>query len=154
MVRSSPATGACRASNTKHRDSRSVSYTHLDVYKRQLLLGLYTDDGRLNSVGVIGAFPLARRKELFSELQPLVTTFDDHPWAWAAPEASSQPDVAQDTPDNRDQSFPRTPTAAAHSRWNAKKDLSFVPLSPELVVEVRYEPVSYTHLDVYKRQPA
>ena len=104
-----------------------------------LLLGLYTDDGRLNSVGVIGAFPLARRKELFSELQPLVTTFDDHPWAWAAPEASSQPDVAQDTPDNRDQSFPRTPTAAAHSRWNAKKDLSFVPLSPELVVEVRYE---------------
>ena len=25
------------------------------------------------------------------------------------------------------------------SRWNAKKDLSFIPLRPELVVEVRYE---------------
>ncbi|AQP45635.1 ATP-dependent DNA ligase [Tessaracoccus flavus] len=96
-----------------------------------LLLGLYTDDGQLNSVGVIGALPMARRKELFEELQPLVTTFDDHPWAWAQPEET--------TPDNRDQSTPRTPTSAAHSRWNAKKDLSFVPLRPERVVEVRYD---------------
>ena len=96
-----------------------------------LLLGLYTDQGMLNSVGVIGAFPLERRKELFEELQPLVTSFDDHPWAWAKPD--------EPTPDNRDQSFPRTPTAAAHSRWNARKDLSFVPLRPERVVEVRYE---------------
>ena len=48
-----------------------------------LLLGLYGDGGDLMSVGVIGAFPAARRKELFIELQPLVTTFDDHPWAWA-----------------------------------------------------------------------
>ena len=39
-----------------------------------LLLGLYDDDGRARvSVGVIGAFPMARRKELFEELQPLVT---------------------------------------------------------------------------------
>ncbi|MFV0406623.1 MAG: ATP-dependent DNA ligase [Propioniciclava sp.] len=96
-----------------------------------LLLGLYTDDGVLNSVGVIGAFPMARRRELFAELQPLVTSFEGHPWAWAAPD--------EQLPDNRDQSFPRTPTAAAHSRWNAKKDLSFTPLSPELVVEVRYD---------------
>nr|WP_246043299.1 ATP-dependent DNA ligase [Tessaracoccus massiliensis] len=51
-----------------------------------LLLGLYTDDGQLNSVGVIGALPMARRKELFEELQPLVTTFEGHPWAWAQPE--------------------------------------------------------------------
>jgi DNA ligase D-like protein (predicted polymerase) len=96
-----------------------------------LLLGLYADDGSLASVGVIGAFPMERRRELFAELQPLVTTFDDHPWAWAKPEET--------LPDNRDASFPRTPTAAAHSRWNAKKDLSFVPLRPERVVEVRYE---------------
>src|SRR6185437_13888716 len=34
-----------------------------------LLLGLYTDAGELMSVGVIGAFPAARRKELFVELQ-------------------------------------------------------------------------------------
>jgi ATP-dependent DNA ligase len=87
-----------------------------------LLLGLYADDGRLASVGVIGAFPMARRKELFAELQPLVTTFDDHPWAWAAQESGT-----------------RTPREAEHSRWNAQKDLSFVPLRPERVVEVRYD---------------
>ena len=52
-----------------------------------LLLGLYDDRGVLASVGVIGAFPMARRKELFEELQPLVTTFDGHPWDWAAQEA-------------------------------------------------------------------
>nr|WP_282705476.1 ATP-dependent DNA ligase [Granulicoccus phenolivorans] len=96
-----------------------------------LLLGLYTEEGHLNSVGVIGAFPMARRRELFIELQDLVTDFEGHPWSWAAP--------ADTAPDNRDQSFPRTPTAAAHSRWNAKKDLSFTPLRPELVVEVRYD---------------
>ena len=87
-----------------------------------LLLGLYNDDGDLMSVGVIGAFPLARRKELFTELQPMVTTFDHHPWAWARQEAGT-----------------RTPQNSAGSRWNNGKDLSFVPLRPELVVEVRYE---------------
>ena len=38
-----------------------------------LLLGLYKDDGSLASVGVIGAFPMAKRRQLFTELQPLVT---------------------------------------------------------------------------------
>jgi ATP-dependent DNA ligase len=87
-----------------------------------LLLGLYKDSGELASVGVIGAFPAARRKELFAELQPLVTTFDDHPWAWAKQEEGT-----------------RTPRSSEFSRWNANKDLSFIPLRPELVVEVRYE---------------
>ena len=87
-----------------------------------LLLGLYNDAGELASVGVIGAFPAARRKELFAELQPLVTTFDDHPWAWARQEEGA-----------------RTPRNSEYSRWNVGKDLSFVPLRPELVVEVRYE---------------
>ncbi|WP_203654297.1 ATP-dependent DNA ligase [Actinocatenispora rupis] len=87
-----------------------------------LLLGLYDDAGELISVGVIGAFPMARRQELFTELQPLVTTFDDHPWAWAKQEEGT-----------------RTPRNAEGSRWSAGKDLSFVPLRPERVVEVRYE---------------
>ncbi len=87
-----------------------------------LLLGLYNDDGDLASVGVIGAFPMARRKELFDELQPLVTTFDEHPWAWARQEEGA-----------------RTPRAGETSRWNTGKDLSFVPLRPERVVEVRYD---------------
>jgi ATP-dependent DNA ligase len=87
-----------------------------------LLLGLYNDDGKLASVGVIGAFPMARRRELMRELQPLVTTFDGHPWNWA----SLQQGV-------------RNPREAETSRWNAGKDLSFVPLRPERVVEVRYD---------------
>ena len=36
------------------------------------------------SVGVIGAFPMASGASCFTELQPLVTDFDDHPWNWAA----------------------------------------------------------------------
>jgi ATP-dependent DNA ligase len=87
-----------------------------------LLLGLYTEDGTLASVGVIGAFPMERRRELFNEMQPLVTTFDNHPWDWAKlPETS------------------RTPRSGETSRWNAGKDLSFTPLRPERVVEVRYD---------------
>ena len=88
-----------------------------------LLLGLYKDDHTLASVGVIGAFPLARRRELFSELQTLVTTFDEHPWRWA------------DTGDGETAG----PRKNEMSRWNASKDLSFVPLRPELVVEVSYD---------------
>jgi ATP-dependent DNA ligase len=87
-----------------------------------LLLGLYTDTGDLASVGVVGAFPMARRRELFTELQPLVTSFDSHPWNWARQEAGA-----------------RTPREAETSRWNAGKDLSFTPLRPERVVEVRYD---------------
>ncbi|MCZ2402198.1 ATP-dependent DNA ligase [Paenarthrobacter sp. Z7-10] len=87
-----------------------------------LLLGLYDDDGILASVGVIGSFPMERRRELYVELQSLVTTFDDHPWAWA-----------------RQESGTRTPRNAEGSRWSAGKDLSFTPLRPERVVEVRYD---------------
>ena len=32
----------------------------------------------------IGAFPMAERRRLFTELQSLVTTFEEHPWNWAA----------------------------------------------------------------------
>jgi ATP-dependent DNA ligase len=88
-----------------------------------LLLGLYKEDGSLASVGVIGAFPAARRKELFTELQPLVTTFDNHPWDWAKLQEATT----------------RNPRSSQGSRWNTSKDLSFIPLRPELVVEVRYE---------------
>jgi len=87
-----------------------------------LLLGLYKDDGSLASVGVIGAFPMAKRRQLLIELQPLVSAFDEHPWNWAAHMTGE-----------------RTPRRNEGSRWNAGKDLSFVPLRPELVVEVRYD---------------
>ncbi len=83
-----------------------------------LLLGLYRDDGDLASVGVIGALPMARRRELFIEMQSLTTTFDGHPWNWGGQVTGQR---------------------GGGSRWNAGKDLSFVPLRPERVVEVRYE---------------
>ncbi len=102
-----------------------------------LLLGLYNDEGDLASVGVIGAFPLARREELFEEMQELVTDFDNHPWAWAKQEEGT-----------------RTPRNAEGSRWQAGKDLSFVPLRPERVVEVRYdhmEGVRFRHTAQFSR---
>ena len=89
-----------------------------------LLLGLYRDDGSLQHVGVSASFPMKRRAELVEELTPY--RMDDpagHPWAaWAEAEAHAGG---------------RLPGAV--SRWNAKKDLSWLPLRPDLVVEVAYD---------------
>lgn len=87
-----------------------------------LLLGLHDEEGNLASVGVIGAFPMATRRALIEELAPLRAEWDEHPWAWARQEEGN-----------------RTPQASAGSRWAAGKDLSFIPLRPERVVEVRYD---------------
>jgi ATP-dependent DNA ligase len=91
-----------------------------------LLLGLYTDDGELAMAGVIGAFPMERRRELFAELQPLVTTFEGHPWDWGAWQREAEAEGHAWRGSNS-------------SRWNPGKELSFVPLRPERVVEVRYD---------------
>ena len=102
-----------------------------------LLLGLYDDAGRLASVGVTSAFPMARRRELFAELQPLVTDAADHPWTATAQAAGT-----------------RTPREAETSRWNVGKDLGFVPLRPERVIEVRYdhmEGVRFRHTTQFTR---
>jgi ATP-dependent DNA ligase len=90
-----------------------------------LLLGLY-DDGGLQHIGVAASFPMARRAELVEELAPYRTdALDTHPWReWA--NAELQADGEHRMP-------------GAQSRWNAKKDLSWVPLRPELVVEVKYD---------------
>jgi ATP-dependent DNA ligase len=96
-----------------------------------LLLGLHKPGGELASVGVIGAFPMAVRRELRAELEPLVTTFDGHPWNWAA-HAAEQSTGEQGA-------GVRTPRSSEYSRWNVGKDLSFVPLRPERVVEARYD---------------
>lgn len=93
-----------------------------------LLLGLYNDSGELASVGVIGSFTAARRGELFTELQPLVIGIADHPWSWAE-------DIAQQA----DASGARSPRKSEGSRWNNGKDLSFVQLRIELVVEAKYD---------------
>jgi ATP-dependent DNA ligase len=65
--------------------------------------------------------PSARRQALFRELQPFVNTFEDHPGQWgeAAARCPHESPVA--------------------SRWSADRDMTFVPVRPERVVEVRYD---------------
>jgi ATP-dependent DNA ligase len=91
-----------------------------------LLLGLYNDAGDLQHIGVAASFPMARRAELVEELAPYrAEALDTHPWReWA--NAELQADGEHRMP-------------GAQSRWNAKKDLSWVPLRPELVVEIKYD---------------
>ncbi|MGY1711974.1 ATP-dependent DNA ligase [Geodermatophilus sp. SYSU D00758] len=92
-----------------------------------LLLGLYDSDGELQHIGVAASFPMKRRAELVEELAPYrADALDGHPWQdWAN---------AQVDGSGTEQRMP-----GAQSRWNAGKDLSWVPLRPELVVEVRYD---------------
>ena len=108
-----------------------------------LLLGLYAD-GRLQHVGVSASFPMARRAELVAELTDLVVDPNDdaataaHPWGdWANPAAHLEG---------------RKPGAV--SRWSGGKDLSFVPLRPERVLEVGYDHMEgdrFRHTTQFKR---
>lgn len=89
-----------------------------------LLLGIYAEDGRLQHVGVAAAFTEVRRSELIEELAPLLLADgESHPWDQWRDEAA--------------QASGRLP--GGQSRWTGTKDLSFVPLRPDLVVEVGYE---------------
>jgi ATP-dependent DNA ligase len=93
-----------------------------------LMLGLYDDDGNLHHLGVASSFSVARRAELRAELAPFVTDdWSEHPWGKWADVMAHQTEAG------------RLP--GGQSRWNAKKDLSFTPLRPELVAEVAYERV-------------
>ena len=100
-----------------------------------LMLGLYDNAGRLSHVGVIGAFPAEQRRRLVEVVGPhrlgAGAGGAGHPWAewaqWAdAAEAAPGPEGGARLP-------------GARSRWNAKKDLSFELLRPDLVVEAAYE---------------
>jgi ATP-dependent DNA ligase len=88
-----------------------------------MLLGLYDGAGDLHHIGVTSAFPMAQRKALVDVLAPYRdNALDGHPWAaWA--QAGDE----------------GTRMPGAQSRWNAGRDLSWEPLRPELVVEVRYD---------------
>lgn len=76
-----------------------------------LLIGLYTDDGNLVNVGGVASFTNARRVELIDELAPLVETDD------------SGEAVRGETD---------------KSRFSGGKDVGYVRLRPEKVVEVGY----------------
>ncbi|HEX5049970.1 MAG TPA: ATP-dependent DNA ligase [Gammaproteobacteria bacterium] len=88
-----------------------------------LLLGLYDNSGVLQHVGVTSSFTMTKRKALVKELAPLRRdAMRKHPWReWAGAAADSS----------------RMP--GAHSRWSANKDLSWEPLRPERVCEVKYD---------------
>ncbi|GAB3386906.1 ATP-dependent DNA ligase [Humibacter soli] len=77
-----------------------------------LLLGLYDSDGVLRSVGGASAFSNVRRQELIEELAPLV---------------------------ERDDSGEIVTGETDRSRFSGSKDVSFVRLRPERVLEVRYD---------------
>ncbi len=102
-----------------------------------MLLGLY-DDGRLQHVGVSASFTVARRAELLGELKPLECSIADHPWGEWQEWAIANPDRAPGT----------------QSRWSAGKDLSFTPLRPDRVLEVKYDAMEgrrFRHTAHFKR---
>lgn len=103
-----------------------------------LLLGLYSEDGKLQHVGVAASFSEARRAQLVEQLQPLVIDSSEHPWgAWQDADA---------------QASSRLP--GGQSRWTGTKDLSFVTLEPSLVAEVGYEHMEgdrFRHTAQFKR---
>jgi ATP-dependent DNA ligase len=89
-----------------------------------LLLGLYNDAGVLQHAGVTSSFTMAKREQLAQELAPLrENAMEGHPWRdWAQASAADAD---------------RMP--GAQSRWSGGKDLSWEPLRPERVCEVKYD---------------
>ncbi|MFB4349021.1 ATP-dependent DNA ligase [Microbacterium sp. CR_7] len=77
-----------------------------------LLVGLYDADGRLRQVGGVAAWSDKRRQELVDELAPLV---------------------------ERDEDGAAVTGESERSRFSGSKDVSFVRLRPERVLEVRYD---------------
>ncbi len=102
-----------------------------------LLLGLWTPEG-LQHIGVAASFTAKRRAELIEELAPLVVPIEEHPWGHWAEFLTANPG--------------RTP--GTQSRWSQGKDLSFVPLRPERVLEVGYDHMEgrrFRHTAQFKR---
>ena len=115
-----------------------------------MLLGLYAE-GKLQHIGVSASFTAARRAELLEELKPLECDIADHPWGeWlrdgdASRSSAQGPDWAIANPD-------RVP--GTQSRWSGGKDLSFTPLRPERVLEVKYDAMEgrrFRHTAHFKR---
>jgi ATP-dependent DNA ligase len=100
-----------------HKDGNGVG---------SLLLGLFDDAGALHHVGVAASFTVKRRAELLDDLAPLRDgALDGHPWREWAEWSQQAAESGQRMP-------------GAGSRWNAGKDLSWVPLRVERVAEVTF----------------
>ena len=103
-----------------------------------LLLGLYDADGELQHIGVAASFTAKRRAELIEELAPLEVPIEEHPWGRWQEFLTANPDRVPGT----------------QSRWSAGKDLSFIPLRPERVLEVGYDHMEgrrFRHTAQFKR---
>jgi ATP-dependent DNA ligase len=113
-------------------------YKERDDAVGSLLLGLYDDAGVLQHVGVTSSFTMVTREELARELAPLRSGVEEHPWReWAGASVGD----AQRMP-------------GAQSRWSGSKDLSWVPLRPERVCEVKYDHLQgnrFRHAAVFLR---
>ncbi|PRY68485.1 ATP-dependent DNA ligase [Glaciihabitans tibetensis] len=101
----------------KHHRTADVVVLGYRIHKSgsgvgSLLLGLYNDEGVLRNVGGASAFTDARRLSLIDELEPLVL---------------------------RDATGEVAPAETDRSRFSSGKDVSYVPLRPELVAEVKYD---------------
>ncbi|MDX1510827.1 MAG: ATP-dependent DNA ligase [Nitriliruptorales bacterium] len=94
-----------------HKDGQGVG---------SLMLGLYDREGFLRHIGVASSFTADFREQLLEELQDhLLPEGADHPWFF--------------------EGHDETTTPRGGNRWNAAKDMSWTPLVPDLVIEVRYE---------------
>lgn len=102
-----------------------------------LMLGLYDDYGTLQYIGACSSFTAKKRAELVTLLAPYRCEPADHPWgAWA----------------ERSDSGERMP--GGQSRWSAGKDLSWLPVRPELVAEIAYDQFQgprLRHLGIFVR---
>jgi ATP-dependent DNA ligase len=101
----------------KHARSADVVALGYRIHKSgsgigSLLVGLYDSDGTLRQVGGVAAWSDVRRRELVDELAPLV---------------------------ERDDAGDAVTGEGERSRFSGSKDVSFVRLRPELVLEVRYD---------------
>ncbi len=87
-----------------------------------LLLGLFDEQGALQHVGISATFTMQKRRELVEVLAPLRDGAEKHhPWArWMEAEIDRRQPGMQ-------------------SRWSQGKDLSFVLLRPERVIEVKFD---------------
>jgi ATP-dependent DNA ligase len=120
-----------------------------------LLLGLYDDAGNLHHVGVSASFPMARRAELVEELAPYRdNAAETHPWQWGQNPVGAAFDPLKPGEEVADPAATASRLPGGVSRWTGKKDLSWVPLRPELVVEVGYDAMEgerFRHTAHFKR---
>ncbi|HVZ43991.1 MAG TPA: ATP-dependent DNA ligase [Ramlibacter sp.] len=124
-----------------------------------LLLGLYDGNGVLQHVGVASSFTMEMRQALLVELEPLrKDALNDHPWRdWAGAAVGDERRMPGEDSQTRrmpgeDNQTHRMPGAS--SRWSGGKDLSWEPVRPERVAEVKYDHLQgnrFRHAAVFLR---